>query len=301
MIDVKQIGHAVFETPDIEKSIAYYVKYLGLTMVERDGDTAFLSCPFDYHSVILKQGSRAAVTSLALQLSADADLDDFVAQTKAMGVKVALKSDAAPNTPKTAIVTDPSGLEVELFAARPLHERRVDNHGVMPRKLGHTAFFTPDIQATVKFYTEVLGFRVSDWIGDFFVFMRCNPDHHAVNFLSGPKTGLHHIAFELNDWNHVKEACDLLLKHELELVWGPGRHGPGHNIFTYHLNPDGFTIEMFTELDTMSNESNGYFDPRPWHKDVIQRPKVWDPEAISTRNLWGISKPEAPGNIGKYR
>lgn len=301
MIDVKQIGHAVFETPDIEKSIAYYTKYLGLTMVERDGNTAFLSCPFDYHSVILTQGSKAAVTSLALQLAPDADLDAFVVPAKARGVKVALKSDAAPNTPKTAVVTDPSGLNVELFAARPVLERRAETHGVMPRKLGHTAFFTPDIKATVKFYTEVLGFRVSDWIGDFFVFMRCNPDHHTVNFLSGPKTGLHHIAFELNDWNHVKEACDQLSRHDLELVWGPGRHGPGHNIFTYHLNPDGFTIEMFAELDTMSNESNGYFDARPWHKDPVQRPKVWDPEAISTRNLWGVSKPERSADIGKYR
>jgi len=301
MIDVKQIGHAVFETPDIEKSIAYYTKYLGLTLVERDGDTAFLACPFDYHSVILKRGASPAVTSLALQLSPDADLDAFVDQTRAKGVKVELRSDAAPNTPKAALVSDPSGLQVELFAARPVHQRRAENHGVMPRKLGHTAFFTPDIQATVKFYTEVLGFRVSDWIGDFFVFMRCNPDHHAVNFLSRPQPGLHHIAFELNDWNHVKDACDLLGRHDLELTWGPGRHGPGHNIFTYHLNPDGFTIEMFTELDTMSNESNGYFDPRPWHRDPVQRPKVWDPTQVDTRNFWGISKPEAPANIGKYR
>jgi hypothetical protein len=85
------------------------------------------------------------------------------------------------------------------------------------------------------------------------------------------------------------------------LIWGPGRHGPGHNIYTYHLNPDGFTIEMFTELDVMSSEENGYFDPRPWHHDRPQRPKVWDPAAIYTRNYWGLSKPDQPSQIGKYR
>ena len=87
----------------------------------------------------------------------------------------------------------------------------------------------------------------------------------------------------------------------MELVWGPGRHGPGHNIYTYHYNPDGFTIEMFTELDTMSNEANGYFDPRPWHTDMPQRPKVWDPVSVATRNMWGISKPPQPSDIGQYK
>jgi catechol 2,3-dioxygenase-like lactoylglutathione lyase family enzyme len=301
MIGVKQIGHATFETPDLERAIAYYTQYLGLTTVEREGDTAYLACPSDFHSVVLKRAPTAAVTRLALQLAADADLDAFAAQTAAKGVAVRRKSDAGPNTPVTLSVTDPSGLEIELLSTRAVTDGRPKNHGVTPRKLGHTAFFTPDIQATVKFYTDILGFRVSDWIGDFFVFMRCNPDHHTVNFLSGPKHGLHHIAFELNDWNHVKAACDLLPHHNLELIWGPGRHGPGHNIYTYHLNPDGFTIEMFTELDTMSNEENGYFDPRPWHMDRPQRPKVWDPVAIQSRNFWGLSKPEQPKELGKYR
>ncbi len=301
MSGVTQIGYATFETPDLERAIAYYTQYLGLTEVQRDGKTAYLACPSDFYSVVLKEGSAAAVTRLALQLAPEADLDAFAAELKAKGIAVGRQTDTGPSTPATLTVVDPSGMEVDLLATRIVKDKRPLNHGVAPRKLGHTAFFTPDIQATVKFYTEALGFRVSDWIGDFFVFMRCNPDHHTVNFLSGPKRGLHHIAFELNDWNHVKEACDLLPDHNLDLIWGPGRHGPGHNIYTYHLNPDGFTIEMFTELDIMSNEASGYFDPRPWHKDHPQRPKVWDPASIRSRNFWGLSKPEQPKEVGKYR
>lgn len=300
MIDVKQIGHAAFQTPDLGRAVAYFTEYLGLTEVQRAAKTAYLSCPSDFHSVVLTEGSAAACTKLALLLAPDSDLDAFAAQTKAKGVAVRSKTDAAPDTPKSVCITDPSGLELELLPARSISGKRPDRSGVVPRKLGHTAFFTPDIEKTVAFYRDVLGFRVSDWIGDFFVFMRCNPDHHTVNFLKGPKLGLHHIAFELNDWNHVKTACDLLFRHKIELVWGPGRHGPGHNIFTYHLNPDGFTIEMFTELDTMSNESLGHFDPRPWHTDVPQRPKVW-PSTVQTRNFWGLSKPEQPGQLGQYK
>ncbi|MEV5407184.1 VOC family protein, partial [Streptomyces albidoflavus] len=69
MSGVKQIGHATFETPDMERAIAYYTQYLGLTEVQRDGKTAFLACPSDFHSVVLTEGSAPAVTKLTLQLA----------------------------------------------------------------------------------------------------------------------------------------------------------------------------------------------------------------------------------------
>ena len=68
------------------------------------------------------------------------------------------------------------------------------------------------------------------------------------------------------------------------LIWGPGRHGPGHNVFTYHRNPDDQIVELFTELDKMLDENLGYFDPRPWHRDRPQKPKVW---RGLPRDIWG--------------
>ena len=50
----------------------------------------------------------------------------------------------------------------------------------MPLKLGHVAYRVDDVQKTVKFYCDVLGFRVSDWHADHFAFLRCNTDHHTV-------------------------------------------------------------------------------------------------------------------------
>jgi catechol 2,3-dioxygenase-like lactoylglutathione lyase family enzyme len=291
MIPVRRIGHATFDTPDLEKSVDYYTQFLGLSTVTRDKDSVYLACPSDFHSVVLNRASTARCSKLSLQLATDADLDAFTKHAKSLGIETTRRTDPEPDVTDVVSLTDPSGLTIDLFRGRSVPAPRAQQQGVVPRKLGHIAFFTADIQKTVKFYESVFGFRVSDWIGDFFVFMRCNPDHHTVNFFSGPNTGMHHIAFELNDWNHVKEACDLLPDHGLELVWGPGRHGPGHNIYTYHLNPDGHTVEMFTELDTMSDDNLGYFDPRPWHKERPQCPKVWEPNLMA-RNYWGITKPE---------
>ena len=83
----------------------------------------------------------------------------------------------------------------------------------------------------------MLGFRVSDWRADDFSFLRCNIDHHTVNFVYDAEPQLHHIAFEVKDWPEIHRACELA-RHGIHLVWGPGRHIIGHNIAIYHRNPD---------------------------------------------------------------
>lgn len=72
----------------------------------------------------------------------------------------------------------------------------------------------------MKFYCDVLGFKVSDWMGDFFAFLRCGPDHHTINLVSAAKDKMHHIAFELRDWTHIRDACDWLATDRIPLVWG---------------------------------------------------------------------------------
>jgi hypothetical protein len=113
-----------------------------------------------------------------------------------------------------------------------------------------------------------------------------------VNFVQAKSTKMHHIAFELKDWAHIESACDHLSHNGIRLVWGPGRHGIGHNIFTYHRNPDAQITELFTELDQIHDEDLGYFEPRPWHRDRPQRPKVWTP-GPGAANYWG--DPPPPG------
>ena len=161
----------------------------------------------------------------------------------------------------------------------------------MPHKLGHVAFHVTDVKAVTKFYCDVLGFRVSDWMGDFFSFLRCGVDHHTINLMETGSNRHFHTAFELRDWSHLETACDFLSLNGYKMLWGPGRHGIGHNLFAYHRSPYGLITELFAELDQMKDEALGYFEPRPWHRDNPQRPKVWakDPSAA---NLWGPMPPE---------
>ena len=170
-----------------------------------------------------------------------------------------------------------------------LVRRDLENGSIGVLKLGHIAFHVSDPKAIADFYARVLGFRVSDWIADFFVFMRCNADHHTVNFITGQHGTMHHIAFELRDFSHLQTACDLFGQHKIPLIWGPLRLGPVHNVAAFHRNTDDWVVEVYAELDQMKSEELGYYDPRPWHRDRPQRPKVWRRDEGS---IWGV--PPAP-------
>ncbi|HUI95125.1 MAG TPA: VOC family protein [Xanthobacteraceae bacterium] len=284
MIQVTRIGHATFETPDLERQIDYFTDIVGLVLAERQNGRAFLATKVGDLAVTLQKGSAAKCAGISFQAAAATDFADLRRGLEAEGVRCDLRNDPSPGIPQALTFADPKGTTVEVFASATPLARRTPA-GVGPIKLGHLAFCVDDCEAFADFYGRVLGFRVSDWIEDWFVFMRCGPDHHTVNFVRGKTTRMHHIAFELKDWAQVLSACDFLGGRNIPIIWGPGRHGPGHNIFTYHRNPDDQIIELFTELDKMLDESLGYFDPRPWHRDRPQRPKVWGPG--EPRDIWG--------------
>ncbi|MGB8546991.1 MAG: VOC family protein [Xanthobacteraceae bacterium] len=286
MIKARRIGHAVFETPDVERLCDHYTDVVGLVPAAKDRDRRYLASKLGHLAIELRAGGAAGCRKLSFEIAPGTDLNDAAGELDKNGVRSERSNDPAPGIAQTLTFSDPKGTQIELFTAWNPLGNGTQPKGVAATKLGHLAYFAPDLQKILDFYGGLLGFRVSDWIGDYFVFMRCNPDHHTVNFVRDPRARMHHIAFELADIVHLKNACDVLAKHKIDIIWGPVRHGPGHNISIYYREPDDQVIELFCELDQMRDEELGYFEPRPWHRDKPQRPKVWEPGPTS--NIWGL-------------
>jgi catechol 2,3-dioxygenase-like lactoylglutathione lyase family enzyme len=285
MITPRRVGHATFERPDLDKALAYYTEVNGLVLHSRDKDRAYLASKTGLLTIALEKGRDEGLRRISFEVSPKADVADMAKKLAADGIKSELRTDAVPGIGKVLAFNDPKGTTIELFQEWSYLGAHHQCFGAGPLKLGHIAYVVEDPQAIADFYCRVLGFRVSDWIEDFFVFLRCNPDHHTVNFIRGPKPGMHHIAFEMKDFAHMQHACELLGVRKIPINWGPVRHGPGHNVAIYHRNFDGQNVEFYIELDQMKDEELGYFDPRPWHHDTPQRPKVWDRKIAP--NLWG--------------
>ena len=141
--------------------------------------------------------------------------------------------------------------------------------------LQHLALATFDVDALEDFYHRRLGFAVSDRVrrdnGEITTaFVRSNHEHHTVAFFKSDRQGIDHHSYEAGEWNTLRDWADRFAAFRLPLIWGPGRHGPGNNLFIFIEDPDGNRIEVSAELEV-----------------VHDRPvKDW-PHEERTLNLWG--------------
>src|SRR4051812_7517688 len=184
MIQARRIGHATFETPDLDSAIAHYTDVIGLILADRSGDRAYLASRLGWLAVELRQGPERRCLRLSFEVAAESDFAAMSRWLSQQSIANDRRSDSTPGHPEMLSFEDPKGTQVDLFARWAFV---VDGTDLIagPLKFGHLAFVVPDPAAMADFYQNMLGFRLSDWIEDFFVFLRCNADHHAVNFIRG--------------------------------------------------------------------------------------------------------------------
>jgi catechol-2,3-dioxygenase len=283
---------AVYEvgTSDVGRLVDYYTGSLNLVCTERSPSVAYLTTGTDHHCVVIRRSDPDGRARLGFEVHGA--LDVIASRLASAGVRYERRTD-----PEPGVATDLTIAEYATGTPLTLKEseRAAGTPSVIsgrPTKLGHVASYVTDLPGSQRFYLEVMGFRFSDMIGDFFTFLRCNVDHHAINLMQSQKrSGLFHVAFEMRDFVHLKDQLDHLADRGHRLIWGPGRHGVGHNIFTYHHDPDGNIVELYTELDQIFDDETEIFEPRPWHEEWPQKPKVWPMEPVAA-NKWGTINPD---------
>ena len=285
MIKVKRLRHVTFASPNLEAQLDYYRSIIGLAVIGRDDRRVILGTESDELTLVLERGAAPHLTAIAYEVAPGLDLSELQKSLATLHVTSEIRSDTAPGIPKTLVFNDPDGIQIELFSRWDFCKPVEPIRGLAVAKLGHVALYTPDPERAAKFFGDVLGFRVSDRIEENFVFLRCGPEHHAMNFARGTEARIHHLAFELRDASQMHQACDLLGRNKFQILWGPVRHGPGHNVAVYHHDPDRHLIELYYSMDLMPDEELGYFEPRPWHHDRPQRPKTW---VGLPRDVWGV-------------
>ena len=282
---------AIYEahSADVARLASYYEDVLQFAVSERTKDAVYLTTGNDHHCTVVRAGEPNGRARLGFEIHGS--LDDAGERLQARGVAFERASDPEPGIAASLTLTEPgSGTPLSLFE-HPQPSGVASAIALRPTKLGHVASYVPDLLETQRFYIDVLGLRWSDTIGDFFTFLRCNADHHAINLMgSTKKSGLFHVAYEMRDFMQLKDALDNIATFGYSCEWGPGRHGVGHNIFSYHRDVDGNLVELFTEIDIIYDEENGWFEPRPWHETWPQGPKVWDRDPTAA-NKWGWINP----------
>lgn len=125
------------------------------------------------------------------------------------------------------------------------------------RKLGHLVYEVSDIERSTAFWTDILGFTVSDRNEFGMVFLRSASDHHSIALVPADKparppeeAGLqfHHLAMEVDDVDVLFRARDFLQERGIPIVY-EGRRGPGGNVGVEFQDPDGYTFEIYAHMD----------------------------------------------------
>ena len=149
--------------------------------------------------------------------------------------------------------------------------------GARPRKLGHVVVGSTDIDASNKFFTEGIGFKVSDSVKGIAHFMRCSKDHHNLLVQKSPVQFLHHTSWQVADVDEIGLGAHALLsKDPARHVWGFGRHHIGSNFFWYFRDPAGNFSEYYSDLDVIVD-------------DQLWKPQVW--EGMRSLYSWGPPPP----------
>jgi catechol 2,3-dioxygenase-like lactoylglutathione lyase family enzyme len=143
-------------------------------------------------------------------------------------------------------------------------ERRSPQAAAAPRpspikvkKLGHLVYEVSDVERSRKFWTEVMGFTVSDVNEQGMCFLRTNADHHGIGLKPGKKArrpeasaGLQveHLALEVENIDALFAARSYLKEQGIPVVW-EGRKGAGGNFGVTFLDPDGYQFELYCGMD----------------------------------------------------
>lgn len=152
---------------------------------------------------------------------------------------------------------------------------------VRPKRLGHFVLGTTDFEVTKRFFVKGLGFKVSDIVKDFGVFLRCSIDHHNILVQRAPVPFLHHTSWQVEDADEIGRGAMAMLTNNPERhVWGLGRHYAGSNFFYYLKDPSGNFAEYHSDMDCIPEDA------------------IWTPEELEgARGLYAWGPPPPPSFI----
>lgn len=266
--------------PDLNRAETFYTQVWHLDVVARSNDAIYLrGTGADHHLLALHQGGAdTQIRHVSLRAFDEARLATVLRDATAAGATIhrALAPITEPGGGVGLTLRDPHGRLIEVVAGDVRHPdtREVKDR---PSRLAHVVFNSHDVAASQAFFEKAFGFRLSDRTR-IMAFMNCNSDHHSIALGDADNDALNHVAFVMPDLESVMRGGGRMKDAGHVIEWGPGRHGPGNNAFSYFVGPFGEVIEYTAEVEQI-DDSYRVGSPDDWK---------WPPGRI---DHWGISAP----------
>lgn len=253
----------------------------GLVDAGTRGDTTFLRATEAHAYVIaVKQAGADAFTS-ATFTGSKAEIEGLFGRVQKAGMRHTawINEFDEPGRGAGFTVEGPEGQPLRFVAEKDRTEMLPADPN-RPLQLAHVVFNTLDRDAGTRTMVDVFGFKLSD-VTRTMNFIRCDNLHHVLAYVGGAAlSSLNHIAFEMVNLEAVMRGIGRMMDTGMTQAWGPGRHGPGNNVFAYFIAPFGACIEYTSDVQRV-DDSYRTGSPEDWK---------WPPNRI---DQWGIAKPDS--------
>ncbi|MBP1971719.1 catechol 2,3-dioxygenase [Virgibacillus natechei] len=302
---VAHIGHVEISVTHFEKSLWFFTEVMGLVLTERDGDRAYLRAwqDFDDYTLVLRESNVSEVNRMGWRVSTEESLKLFEKQLKEMNIDFIWVAGGQKRALGDAIhFKSPSGFPVELYWEKelfetndpklqsklPSHPSKYSFKGVSPRRFDHVNMMVNDVKKEQQWWTDLLGIhhryyiqnkedvRLGSWLS------RTNIAHEMALMRNANQDGasFHHLAYYLDSPDELIRAANIMAENDIEIEWGPGKHGTSGAQFIYVFEPSGHRVEIWT---------GGFLIFSPdWE------PIEWGPEIGQLGlEMWGSTPPES--------
>lgn len=276
---ITHLRHVGLGVPEYDRALEFYTNLWGLEVAADDGNVTFLGTPADPEQYVLRlrKDDSKRLDLIAFGVDSADEVDELAERLGSAGIRL----DREPSDLDTpgggygARFFDPDGRLVEVSAnVEQRQYRELEARESIPKKLSHVVINSTDVRATKAFYEDHLGFRLSDWLADMMCFMRSGEQHHILAIAQAPSVSLNHVSFEMRGLDEYMRGTGRLIRSGNAPLWGPGRHGPGDNTFSYFLDPLQNIVEYTTELEVITDEAT-------WE------PRTFDPADPESSDQWG--------------
>ena len=261
---------------DLHQSAEFYTKVWALEEVSAAGDTMrFRATGGEHHVLTIRERPQASLLGVHFAVADRGAVDQLCAKAKGYGVAIA--DDPAPLDASAGggygfRFETPDGLPMTISSDSAQHPDVVVDRS-RPTKISHVVLNSARTDDQVPFFIDVLGFKLSDST-HMMEFLRCSADHHSIAIFRNNGPSLNHVAYELPNIDGLMRGAGRLKRSGFDVEWGVGRHGPGSNVFSYFIEPNGFVAEYTTELDQLDDATHVPQDASYWQK-IMPNPDRW--------------------------
>ncbi len=293
---VTQLGYLGVEVQDLEAWRRFATDTLGLEVLPEKGADGSLLLRMDerHHRFFVSPGERDDVSLLGFEAASQPALDALAARLEAAGTAVHWGEPGDCDARKVVNLfqfEDPNGIACEAYTGplvmrdRPFHSpRTISGFFTGDQGLGHIVLLVKSLDESLRFYTDTLGFRMTDWVRPQpersagsamnIAFLHCNPRHHTIAMLEAPRSPkrLHHFMVQVKTLDDVGATYDQCGSQGVPIELTLGRHTNDEMFSFYMGSPSGFWVEY------------GY-----GAREVDDA--TWKVELHTTGSSWGHQKP----------